>query len=672
MNFKEWCIENNKQILLKEWDYEKNELGPSEYSPASNKYVWWKCPSCGREWRASINSRHSSNGCIRCNKAVSSKNYVSTLIRKNGSLQDNYPDIAAEWHPTKNGDKRPSDFTSRSGQKVWWKCSKCGNEWEASIAHRTDGRECPLCAQETRRQKLIKFTVTEDNNFASVHPELAKEWHPTKNNDLKPEEVSPVSSLTVWWKCSKCGYEWQSKISNRVFGNGCPRCAFVYQTSEPEQAVFYYVSKEFPDAVNSYHPKWLGKKSVDVYVPSLKLAIEYDGGAWHKDSNLDNSKTELLKEHGVNLVRLREKHATPIDDGSIQIVSQKTTADISVINKPLEELFNWINKEYGLGIRPDIDVIRDYEEIVSILKKHKEKRSLKKRFPELLKEWDYEKNLGIDPEILPASSGMKVWWKCSKCGNEWEAVVQSRTRIGAGCPVCGRKQLAKNRYKTMLKNRGSAASFKPELLAEWNAEKNGDLSLDQFTPHSGRVVWWKCSKCGNEWKASISSRAAGHGCSKCNLKEGLEQRARRKINAEGSLRDNHPELEKEWDYSKNTEFTMDDVISGSNKKVWWKCSVCGHEWEAQISNRTKGHGCPKCAVRERIKKKVEDNGSLADLVPKVLKYWDYEKNKGMDPHDFAVNSSKAVWWKCPVCNHEWQEAIRPVANRKKICKNCSK
>lgn len=672
MNFKEWCIENNKQTLLDEWDYEKNELGPDKYAPSSNKVVWWKCPVCGNEWKSSPNTRHHSNGCIKCHRDKSSEKYVSTLIKKNGSLEDNYPDIAKEWHPYKNGDRKPSEFTSRSGQKVWWKCSKCGNEWEATIAHRTtDGRGCPICSKERLRQQLIKLTVTKDHNFASVHPELAKEWHPTKNQDLKPEGVSPVSSLIVWWQCTKCGYEWQSKISNRVFGNGCPRCSFVYQTSEPEQAVFYYVQKEFPDAINSYHPKWLGKRSIDVYVPSLQLAIEYDGGAWHKDSDRDNKKAELLKEHGITLARIREKHASAIDDGSIQFVSQKTTEDISVINKPLEELFLWIGKTYNINVNVDIDVIRDYEDIIAIFREQKEKRSLKKRFPELLEEWNYEKNEGIDPGLIPASSNKKVWWKCSRCGNEWKAVVNSRTRAGVGCPVCGRKELAKNRYKTMLERRGSAASVNPELLSEWNTDKNGDLSLDQFTPQSGKIVWWKCSKCGYEWETSIVNRTKGHGCPICKLNEGLMQRHRKKLESEGSLKDNHPELEKDWDYSKNTEFTMDDVLSGSNKKAWWKCSVCGHEWETQINNRAKGHGCPKCAVRLREKKTVEEKGSLAELVPRVVQYWNYDRNKDIDPHDLSVNSNKVVWWKCPKCFREWQEAVRPVVNRKKTCKNCS-
>ncbi len=165
-----------------------------------------------------------------------------TLIQKRGSFADHFPDLVSEWHPTLNNGSSPSDYTPKCGQKVWWKCRSCGNEWEASLAHRADGRGCPKCSRRSTKEKLIAY-YAQQGTLSELRPDLANEWHPRKNGNLTPEKVSSVSGQKVWWLCPKCGYEWQSLVSNRVNGNGCPKCAHAYQTSEPEQALVFYLSQ---------------------------------------------------------------------------------------------------------------------------------------------------------------------------------------------------------------------------------------------------------------------------------------------------------------------------------------------------------------------------------------------------------------------------------------------
>ena len=60
----------------------------------------------------------------------------------------------------------------------------------------------------------------------------------------------------------------------------------------------------------------------------------------------------------------------------------------------------------------------------------------------------------------------------------------------------------------------------------------------------------------------------------------------------------NPTLAEEWNYEKNGTLTPDQVTAGSNKKVWWKCKF-GHEWEAIVGSRSKGHGCPFCSGRRK-------------------------------------------------------------------------
>ena len=104
---------------------------------------------------------------------------------KGKSLAEVNPELAKQWHPTKNGDLTPFDFTNKSGVKVWWKCDKgLDHEWFTRIAKRSNGGQCPICSG---RQLALS------NCLATVNSKVAKEWHPTKNGDLTPYDVTSAS-----------------------------------------------------------------------------------------------------------------------------------------------------------------------------------------------------------------------------------------------------------------------------------------------------------------------------------------------------------------------------------------------------------------------------------------------------------------------------------------------
>ena len=159
------------------------------------------------------------------------------------SLHEAHPEIAGEWHPTKNRDILPRDVTRSSGKKVWWRCPKGpDHEWEATVANRTTGRGCPFCAGK-------KLSVT--NSLASRFPELAAEWHPRKNRGLHPNKLVAGSAKKVWWKCPKGpDHEWEAVLSSRTRGgNGCPFCA------GQRASVTNSLLALFPDVAAQWHPK---------------------------------------------------------------------------------------------------------------------------------------------------------------------------------------------------------------------------------------------------------------------------------------------------------------------------------------------------------------------------------------------------------------------------------
>ncbi|MCK9577663.1 MAG: zinc-ribbon domain-containing protein [Clostridia bacterium] len=103
------------------------------------------------------------------------------LIKGVNDLATLRPDLALQWHPIKNGTLTPQSVTCGLNVKAWWICS-LGHEWEARIADRSKGCGCPICAGQ---KVLIGY-----NDLATTNPELAKQWHPIKNGDLKPTNVT--------------------------------------------------------------------------------------------------------------------------------------------------------------------------------------------------------------------------------------------------------------------------------------------------------------------------------------------------------------------------------------------------------------------------------------------------------------------------------------------------
>lgn len=130
------------------------------------------------------------------------------------SLQEMKPELSKEWHPTKNGALTPNDVTPFSRKKVWWICAH-GHEWEATVANRSNGTGCPVC----RRLKVAAGS----GSLAEKNPELSKEWHPTKNGVLTPNDVALFSRKRVWWLCPQ-GHEWEAVVASRAKGCGCPVC----------------------------------------------------------------------------------------------------------------------------------------------------------------------------------------------------------------------------------------------------------------------------------------------------------------------------------------------------------------------------------------------------------------------------------------------------------------
>lgn len=201
------CLQTLNPNLAKQWHPIKNgELTPRDVTISSNKRIWWICDK-RHEWKTTIAERTSGKGCPYCS---------NQRVCDDNSLQALRPDLATQWHPSKNGEMSANDVTKGSNKKVWWLFEK-GHEWKAKVSDRSrKGHGCPFCSG--RR-------ISDKNSLQSLYPELASQWHPTKNRDLSPGEVAASSKNKAWWQCVK-GHEWEVVIGNRTyFSRGCPYCS---------------------------------------------------------------------------------------------------------------------------------------------------------------------------------------------------------------------------------------------------------------------------------------------------------------------------------------------------------------------------------------------------------------------------------------------------------------
>jgi len=483
------AIKNPK--IASEWHPTKNfDLTPNDITLYSNKKVWWLCKNKGHEWEARVYSRSRGSGCPCCNgKKACKDNCLSTT----------HFHLASEWHSTKNGVITPDDVVYGSHKEVWWECVN-GHEWKASIHNRSGGTGCPFC-------------VIYNNRLSLMNPELTAEWHPTKNKNLTPDDVTVHSGKRVWWKCNN-GHEWEAKIYSRSDGNKCPYCSSKKICGDNSLATFnpvltleWNVVKNgdlTPNDFAKYSRKkvwWICKNGheweasitnrshgngcsycshrtseiellvysemkyifpkaehgykidgieCDIYIPEINLAIESDGWYWHKDKlQNDKEKNKKLNDLGIKPIRLRES------------VSEKK--ELCLINN------NDIIYSYK---RFDI---KNVIEIISQVAENILKFNINKDFNLKLKQY-IEKNALMNQDYF----------------------LKIKDRLPY--PIFEKSLLFIN----------------PNLASEWHPIKNGVLTADKVTQYSDKKVWWMCKKSGHEWEAKVYHRSKGASCPYCS------------------------------------------------------------------------------------------------------------------------------------------------------------
>ena len=230
-----------------------------------------------------------------------------------------------------------------------------------------------------------------NNSLAEVHPELVSEWS-EKNLTLTPDDITFGSNKKVWWR-GACGHEWQASVKARSNGEKCPICS--------------------------------GARVIA----------------------------------GIN--------------------------DLATLEPLLVKQWSKKNK-----IKPTEVSIGSHKKVIWRCEKGHE--------------WS-DRNYPLLPTQVTVFANRKAWWKCKDCGREWNTLISTRSG-GSKCPYCS--------GYIFLKGFNDLQTTHPEIASEW-LEKNLPLKPDEVNAKSRKNVWWRCSKCGNEWKSVINARVKGTVCPVC-------------------------------------------------------------------------------------------------------------------------------------------------------------
>lgn len=603
--------------IATQWDYERNKgLTPADVTHGSNKIVWWTCSHCGHSYKKRISNRTApakrkteSEKCPICLGRV--------IVPGFNSLKAKFPEIIErEWDFEKNTID-PDTIPPTYRKKMWWICPN-GHSYESlpgnKIYHK--GGNCPYCSS----QKLCR-----ESSLGYLNPELAKEWHPTKNGSLTPFDVFANTNQYIWWLCLKCGYEWRAKGCNRNLNKrGCPHCANCRSSSIPEQLLFITIKKHYTDAISRHR---IENDEIDVFVPSLNIGFEYDGQRFHNEEKLqkDIAKTKRLIDRGISLYRFREDNCPEIQVPGCTVIKVKYTSEYEDLETKLRVLLVHLSEEdIKVEFSSEINNVRATLDCLSYDKSFAASEARKRKAgiaPVAL--WDYEANAPLTPEMVSPFSDKVMNWICPTISShKWRSPVKSIS-LGYGCSRCAKRHQYTTEEWIAEARKVHGDKYQYHLVKYINS----DTKVDIVCPIHG------------VFSQAPSEHLAGKGCAYC---------AHQRFHPSESLSILRPDIAAEWDYelNKDSGFTPETIGLDTKRKFYWHCNYgCNHSYLATIAFRCRRNsGCAVCHGKQ-----ISPDTSLAMLNPALAAEWCSENDK--TPSEVTLKSDYKALWKCPNPNH---------------------
>lgn len=385
-----------------------------------------------------------------------------------------YPEMTEVLDLEKNKEEKRNadDYDRRTNKLINLICPHCGEHFVSKFSKIYGKPICPVCG---------KVLFAKANSIAYLRPLLASLWD-KENNDIEddPQLIRAYSNKPYHFKCSVCGKSVMRK-PNKVGKHDtvlCDKCQIINKSSFRETAIYYYCQQYFEDVI--WHKKSPEGHEIDVYIQDCDVGINFDGKVHAPTLKRDLEIQKSIRSVVNKLYVLSEVNNN--ENEFVQFISYK--ADDQNFSESILKLLKKIDdtKNY------DIDVKRDYQKINKIYYDFIASTGsvLKTVFeysPELMDEWDYEKN-ELDPNTIAYNSCVEVFWKC-KYNHNYKMSVYKKCVSKNKCPYCA--------HRKFLKGFNDLNSVLPNFVKEnWDFERNKNLiSPDEIFKSSKRYAYFK-------------------------------------------------------------------------------------------------------------------------------------------------------------------------------------
>ena len=461
----------------------------SSYNKTSKEKVLWYCERCDEDYPAQIRKRvYEGSGCPNCGKRRSQRR-----------LSEEFPHLVDDYDNARN--VKPLDYYSRASEvSVWWLCHRCGDSRKLPIKSRASrGYGCKICTTRAEMSRRNDEKLSANGSFASNYPELASQWD-YENNSGTPDQYLSGSGEKIQWVCDY-GHTWKATINDRVKNNsGCRKCG--NQSSQYEIRLFSEL--KILDSKVQWNTRVDGVEC-DIFLPSMRLAIEIDGYPWHDSENArarDKRKAQNLNDMGIKLLRYRDSQLRPLTDTDTQYLHEGDQFPsflelLRAIAKASEH--DGFKAKIAAYIEQEREFVneQDFQDLYRKTGKRIFRKSLLDEFPQIAKEWS-SKNEPLRPDQVYSRGKKNVWWDCPKCGKSYQKRVGHRTRNngnGEGCSCNGTRHVDETNNLVALRG-----GWVNQL---WDFELN-ENSPESFRPHSQHYAWFKCPN-GHSFEALIGT-----------------------------------------------------------------------------------------------------------------------------------------------------------------------
>lgn len=407
----------------------------------TGRLAWWLCPDCGHEWSEMLSSiGDTAHACPVCTKRP-----LHLQPGKNDLLHVR-PYVAELFAEDLNEGVDAATVFASSKKRYWWRC-KTGHTWQARVDGMVKFKRKELCPFCSGRRLLKGF-----NDIATLSPEAAALWHPTRNGDLLPGDVTTVTTKRFWWKC-KCGQEWQASARSVVVrGTRCPRCSNkVVVVGENDLATLD------PVLAGQWHPTLNGGlEPTDVVCGSNKKVWWTcpEGHAWQRSVN-DRTRRDAgcpvcvgrLLVVGTN--DLATTHPVLASQWAHDLNGGLGPTDVTATSNRhvwwrCERGHTWqvhirlrANRDAGCPYCSNRKVLPGFNDIATLR-------------PDMAAQWCHERNLPLKPTDVTPISTKKAWWR-GDCGHVFRLVVGQRAKNKRlTCPYCTGHRKAKSPVDTGL------------------------------------------------------------------------------------------------------------------------------------------------------------------------------------------------------------------------------